>query len=326
MMKNRAINIFWSVVMIGAGVVFFLRATGVVDFEQFSDSVWTAVFSVLSVFFFLTYFVRGVENWGWLFPAAILGAVALTIGLDDTALGRILSGAPILASIAIPFIVAFAMDPQNRRWALIPAWVMAALTLVVLFEERVNGNLVGTFILYSIGLPFLAVYLMDRTKKWALIPFAALCVVGLIPLLESFVDDRVMVVVIMGLFAAPFFAVYFWAKKNWWALIPAGVFASVGLGMGMDYILNPGGAAVNEPAISGAILAGMGLTFGALWLRRGEQPTDWAKYPAAGLMALAVLAFAFEQNLDFFWPVILIAAGAGVLVWGLLKKPAEKVK
>jgi hypothetical protein len=36
---------------------------------------------------------------------------------------------------------------------------------------------------------------------------------------------------------------------------------------------------------------GLAAIFGILWLRRKTEPTDWAKYPAAGLLVLSILAF-----------------------------------
>ncbi len=42
---------------------------------------------------------------------------------------------------------------------------------------------------------------------------------------------------------------------------------------------------------SGVLCLGLAATFGILWLRRKIEPTDWAKYPAAGLFVLSILAF-----------------------------------
>ena len=106
-MKSRWIAIFWSIVMITAGVVFLLRETGVIDFDQFPPAVWAFSFAILSGFFFLTYFLQGVRDWGWLFPATIFAALALIIGSSGTALGEFISGAPIMLAVAIPFLVVF---------------------------------------------------------------------------------------------------------------------------------------------------------------------------------------------------------------------------
>jgi hypothetical protein len=172
-MKSRWITIFWSVVMIAAGVIFMLRETGMIDFNLISTSVWMIIFAVLSAFFFLTYFLKGIRNWGWLFPAVILGALALITAWEGTLQGETLSGPIILMAIALPFLVVFASEPKKHWWALIPAWVMFALSCVVLFEDQFSGNVIGTFVLYSIALPFLIIYLLDHDKRWALIASGA---------------------------------------------------------------------------------------------------------------------------------------------------------
>ncbi len=323
-MKSRFIAIFWSIVMIVAGVVLVLQERGILDFDQLSANLWAIVFGVLSLFFFLTYFMEGVRNWGWLFPAVILAGIALILGLEGTQLGRILSGAPVLISIAIPFLVVFALEPRKNWWALILAWVMFAISLVVLFADKVDG-LIGTFVLYSIALPFLVVYLIDHSQRWALIPFAALSVIGLIPLLENFMGGRSLGLVTMFLFAIPFFVVYFWTKNNWWALIPAGVFTSIGLVVLLDYANIPISRGVGfNPVGTALLLCGFGLTFGALWLRRAAQPTEWAKYPALGLFAASALALLVGENLYLFWPVVLIAAGVIILLFGFFRRSVPK--
>lgn len=321
-MKSKWMAIFWAVVMIAAGVLFLLRETGVIQFERIPQNVGVIIFAVLSAFFFLTYFLEGVRNWGWLFPAFILASLALIIGLTGTSLGRTLSGAPVLLAVAIPFLVAFLFEPKKGWWALIPAWVMICLTLVVFFERRVSGNLIGAFFLYSIALPFLVVYLLDRTRRWALIPFASMAVLGTIPLLEGFVSGQAMGLVVMLLFSVPFFVVYLWSKSNWWALIPAGVFASIALVVLYSLFFKSFGTMRGfDPIGTALLLTGIGLTFGALWLRRATQPTEWAKVPALVLFALAALSVIFGSNSGFIGPVALIVVGAVILLSGLFKKP-----
>jgi hypothetical protein len=323
-MKSRWIAIFWSLVMIAAGVLFFLQEQGVIDFNFLPIRIWTLIFAVLSAFFILTYFLQGFQNWGWLFPATILGGIALTMGLEGTQLGDILTGAPILIGISIPFIVVFLLDKKTNWWALIPAWVMAAIALVVLFADRVEGNLIGAFVLYSIALPFLVVYLIDRTRRWALIPFAALGIIGLIPILDNFLNGEVMGLAVMFLFAIPFFVVYFWSKANWWALIPAGVFTSIGLVVLLNYSRLPIFLTSGFNSVGAALLlSGFGITFGVLWLRRAVQPTDWAKYPALGLFGAAVLFLLIGEKTQSIMPIILIIIGVVILFAPLYRKSIQ---
>lgn len=320
-MKNKLIPIFWGIVLIAAGVIFALDETGAINLNFISNGIWAAGFAVLSVFFFITYFLQGKHEWGWLFPACILGAIALIMFTEDTSLGRMLSGAPVLIAIAIPFFAVFLQEPKKNWWALIPAWVMAVISVIVLFEDALGGNLIGSLVLYSIALPFLVVFLWDRSKRWALIPFAVLAVVGLIPMLETLVDGDTLGMLIMFLFAIPFYVVYFWTRKQWWPIIPAGVFTSIGLVVLLEKVQLIGTSSGYDPLGSAVMLAGIGLTFGVLWLLRTAHHTDWAKYPALVLLALAVVALAGGKNLETYWPVALIAAGVLTLVLGLIKKP-----
>lgn len=373
-MKSRLIAIFWGVVMIAVGAVFLLDTQGIIDLNLISMPIMTLIFGAFSIFFFITYFLQGTQNWGWLFPACTLAGIATVIGLDNTELGGTLDGAPVLASIALPFFVVFFTAPRKNWWALIPAWVMTVLTFVVLFENRMDDNLTGALVLFSIAIPFfvvffintkenwwaiipscvltpialvlafepflndnlmsalillgiaipfLIVYLLDRTRRWALIPFAALCVIGLIPLMLEVVSDNVLGYLVMFLFAAAFLGVFFWAKGSWWALIPAGVFTSIGATVLLDTLSGPlfGFSVFGYYDVGMAILlSGFAATFGVLWLLRTQYPTDWAKYPALSLLALAVMATIFGGSNKFTGPLFLIVTGVILLLVSVLRK------
>jgi hypothetical protein len=243
--------------------------------------------------------------------------------LFERQMGDSLTGAFVLFSIALPFFVVFFLNTQKNWWAVIPACVMGFIALAVLLERYLGGNLMGALILFGIAVPFLCVYLLDRSRQWALIPFAAMSVIGLIPLIVGFFNDDVLGFVIMFLFAAAFFGVYFWSKSNWWALIPGGVFASIGLTVLLDYMRFPlFGVDVSgfNNAGTAFLLVGFAATFGVLWLLREKHPTDWAKYPALSLLALAVLALMFGGINEFIGPLFLIATGVFVLVLSMLRK------
>lgn len=368
-MKEKIVNIFWGVVLIMVSGVLLAQALGYIDFDLLSNQVWVLIFAVASAAFFLSYFLNGVRKWGWLFPAFICAALALTTWMALSNMDGSFLGAPIMAAIALPFYVGFAMERQRwgllipafvltvlsfvtliadsargewigalvqfsiglpflvayllnskRRWALIPAFILIVLAVITLLSGFAAGEWIGALVLYAIGLPFLVIYLADRSKRWALIPAVILAIVGTIPLLSALTGGDLTGAVVMFLFALPFFVIYFWSKNNWWALIPAGVFTSIGLVVVLSMlILNQDNAL--SGVFSGVLFLGFAVTFGILWLRRKTQPTDWAKYPAAGLLAAAVLALFLGTRFQEFWPaIIMLVIGVALLMTALGKK------
>jgi hypothetical protein len=324
-MKTRMMSLLWGVALIVAGGLFLAQNYGYLP--VLSSTFWMVVFCGLSLAFFASYFVAGVRQWGWLFPATIFAALALTIALSMAGVHSSLVGAPVLASLSIPFLVAYALDPRAHRWALIPAWVMAVLTLITALADRVPGEVIGTLFMYAVALPFLVVYLTDRTRWAFLIPAGVLGVVGLIPLLTLRINPELMGSLIMFLFSLPFFIVYFAAQRAWWALIPAGSLASIGLvALASQTSLSLPGA-THRGWIGSILFLGLALTFLVLWLRRGAQPTEWAKYPALvlgvlglGGMGLGLLGWdGLTQSA--IWPLVIIVAGAVLLYTSLRHKP-----
>ncbi len=318
-MKTKIVNIFWGIVLIVIGGLFLLNELGIIYLNNTSNLFWALAFGTLAVFFLTTYFLREKKEWGWLFPVSISAGIALVIGLDGTQLGEALNGSPILFGIAVPFAVAFIHDTQKNQWALIPAWVMIVLTLVVLFADFMSGNLVGALVLYGIAVPFLYIYLADKTRQWALIPLTALVVVGTIPLFAEFLSGAFFDIVVIALLALPFYGAYFWSKKLWWALIPAGVFTSIALVMLIEKVFH-------IPFSGGLFLGGLALTFGALWFMRERCPTDWAKYPAGILLGVAMLVFMTESATSLVGPITLVVAGLVVLVISYIQRSRKNME
>jgi hypothetical protein len=258
---------------------------------------------------------------GLLIPAWILTAITLVIAMADVVRGEWI-GALVLFAIGLPFLVVYLRD-RSKRWALIPAWILIVLALVTFLAGSFQGEWVGALVLYAIGLPFLVVFLLDRSRRWALIPAAILGVIGTITLLATlFGDNDVFGGVVMFLFALPFFVVYFWSRRNWWALIPAGILASIGVVAILAPVV-PWHFEGNDPILTGVLLLGFGLTFGGLWLRRASQPTAWALYPAAGLIAAALLAFVLVKHFEQFWPIALLLAGILMIVLSLVRPKGD---
>ena len=224
---KRTASLFWGIALILLSAALLADRLGYIDFTKISDNAWVFIFGGAAILFLLSYFLNGVKQWGWLFPALIGAALSLTIWLTTHNIEGAFLGAPILASIALPFFVGFVVN--RRNWGLlIPAWVLTVLTAITLLADRVDGTLIGALFLFSAALPFLIVFLIDRTRRWALIPAWALFILGLVTLLADHVSGNLVGALFMYSVALPFLIIYLRDRTRRWALIPAAVIALVG--------------------------------------------------------------------------------------------------
>lgn len=380
-MRDKIVNIFWGIVLIAVAGLLLAQALGYIDFDLLSEQVWVLVFGIASAAFFLTYVLNGLKKWGWLFPAFIFAALAVTTWMAISGMEGSYLGTPILAAIALPFFVGYLLDrkawgllfpafiltavalttllvdnmesdwvsglvpvavalpffvayllDRKRRWALIPGFVLLVSGVVSVLGILGAGEWIGALVMYAIALPFLVVYLADRKKRWALIPAIIMGVLGTIPLVTALTSGDLTGLVTMLVFAVPFFVVFFWSKNNWWALIPAGIFATLALVLMLTLLLKESGGSL-EGLFSAITFLGFAITFGALWLMRKDRPTGWAKWPAAGLLAAALLALVLGGRFQDFWPaIILLVIGVALLVTAFgrkkitVEKPASEDK
>lgn len=320
-MNPRNLNLIWGIALVAAGGLFLAQNLKLI--QDVSPLVWILFFSGLSLVFFASYFMSGIKQWWWLLPAMVSGAIALTISLGEVGVTSSAMGAPILLSICVPFLVAYAVEPQKNGWALIPGWIMGLLTVITLIADRVQGELIGSLVLFGIGLPFLAVYLRDRTRWWALIPGGIMTVIGFIPMLTLGFSETAMGSVVMFLFALAFLVVYFLAPKAWWAMIPAGFFLTIGVVVMIVGDSDPDGQKAG--LITGILFLGWAATFFTLWLRRISAPTAWAIYPAAALAVIGVVAVGLgTAAMERVWPLALIAVGVFILFRALRRSPGAQ--
>ena len=320
-MKTQILKIFWGIILIALGGLSLADKLGYVNLKLITDHTWAIIFAVAAAGFFLSYFLSGVMQWGWLFPALIFTALALVIEFTQGVLVGPVIAIPILLSIAIPFYVGYFVN--RRHWGLlIPAWILTVVAFIPTLSEHIDSNILAALLLYAIAVPFLVVYLVRRWCRWALITALVMAFIGTIPLVEFFTSGDIQGFIIMFLFSLPFLVTYIASKKNWWALIPAGAFISIGLVVLLDS-LRP----IHEyisigeyqfgSTYTGLMFLGFSATFWTLWLLRRSHPTVWAKYPAIGFLILALVGTGFD---DFLPAVVLLVIGIVILSGAFINK------
>ncbi len=179
--------------------------------------------------------------WGGLL--VLLGAMLFMQTLTDIG---VWVWAAVLGGLGLAIYAVYAVD-RKAKWMLIVSYIFLdiALMLALLELEFLGDAWVATFVLASIALPFLYVYLSTgRTQWWFLIPAYTLIAIGImVPLLDAdILTDEIVPAYVFLTIALPFFVAYISNRKLWWALIPAAVMTIMGLGFLMatvdaDYIL-----------------------------------------------------------------------------------------
>jgi signal transduction histidine kinase len=173
--------------------------------------------------------------------------------------------------LGVIFLFTFLADRQ-QWWALIPGCILLGLALVIINTENkfVTDQQAGALFLFSIGLPFLLIYLVDRRMWWALIPGGVLSVLALITFVSGGnVSGQVIAAIMLFGLAAVFAVLRFATRSNpymGWATWVAIILAAIGA---LLLITGPVATAVMGPAI----LIGLGLFLLArvYWPRRRSQ-------------------------------------------------------
>jgi len=170
--------------------------------------------------------------------------ITLLLALVDSIPGEMVATL-VLLSIAAPFLVIFILD-RRKKWALIPAFVLAAVGFIPLLSSAVPGEFIGAYIMFMISLPFFLLFFSSPDNWWALLPAGSTASVGLLillvgiggPFLGGSVPPGVM---FLGL-AATFWVLWLRRRSSGteWAKYPAIGLAIFGilmivLGGGMGY-------------------------------------------------------------------------------------------
>jgi hypothetical protein len=159
--------------------------------------------------------------------------------------------------LGLVFLSAFIAD-RRQWWSLIPGCILLGAALVILNSENhvISDQQAGGLFLFSIGLPFLLIYLVDRRQWWALIPGGVLSIIALITLVSGGSLNGQVIAAIMLFGLAAVFAVLRFATRSYaymgWATWVAIILAAIGA---LLLITGPVATAIVGPAI----LIGLGL-------------------------------------------------------------------
>jgi hypothetical protein len=162
------------------------------------------------------------------------------------------------ALLGVIFLVNFVAD-RRQWWALIPGCIMLGLAVMILNSENkfISDALASALFMFSIGLPFLLIYLVDRRLWWALIPGGVLCVIALLTFLTGSVGisgTMITAIILFGL-AIVFGVLRYATRANplmGWATWVAIILAAIGV---LVLFSGPVAAEIIGPAI----LIGLGL-------------------------------------------------------------------
>ena len=181
----------------------------------------------------------------------------------------------------------------------------------------VTGPILGGPLFIGFALPFAVAVIVDHQKNyWAVIPAAIFSMLTLIALLGDHTAGALMGALVVSAVAAPFFFIYFTQEKQWWVIIPAGVLGSIGLAALIGAIV----PAFDQSSLRGTLFfLGFAATFGVLYLRRGNIPTEWARVPAIVFSFIALLSLVSNTGING-GPLILIALGVIVLFSSLRRQ------
>jgi hypothetical protein len=205
----------------------------------------------------------------------VLGLGLLAENLDLLGDWKVPIWSLILGASGLLFLGIYASD-HEQWWALIPGLVLVGIAVAIFMSEQglIADYVVGPIIMATIALPFLLIYLTDRSRWWALIPAFTLGAAAVAVFLEGVgaISDEALASVIVGGTSLGFLSIYLVDREQWWSLIPGGIMALIAffllLATATEYILP-----------LGLILLGLLLLRGTLGGGRRRTKT-WAPFPA----------------------------------------------
>lgn len=163
-----------------------------------------------------------------------LGVLFLLQSMDVIQSGLELIWAVLFAAGGITFLYFYYLN-REQWWALIPGFAMLGIGGVIAVAEYGSAaldNVVGAIFLFSIGLPFLFIYLRNRQMWWAIIPMGFCMTLALIVISDALFGESDVTGAIFFLGGALTFGLVGILPSEGnlnWAFIPAVVMLGIGV-------------------------------------------------------------------------------------------------
>lgn len=242
----------WVWIFVGLGLVFLVRYLVSLKewgwlfptffLEAIALTIWlaesgvreaylgTPVMVAMALPFFVAFLLNMRQNWWALIPAFACSVVAVIITFADRMPGEWI-GALVMYAVALPFFLVYLVN-RSHRWALIPAFIVAAIGTLSLLSMASNWT--GVIVMLAFSAPFFYVYFKQEGQWWALIPAGILASIAANvflanPVFGKFAETTIPSAVQFLGWAATFHLL--WRRRDTiptaWARIPAMISAIV---------------------------------------------------------------------------------------------------
>lgn len=257
------------------------------------------------------------ENVLWGIFLLIIGVFLLLERLG--VFGAVSFPLPPIIFLAITIVFLGLYFTKGRNWGLlIPVFAFLGLTLLTLNESQgwFPGPVGAGALILCIGIPFLIGF-FEKQENWGLlIPGGILFFVGISIALSAYLHGSFVPAIILWGIGISFLFVFLARTSNWWAIIPGGILITFGF---IPPLASVWGA--NSPGwIGGLVCGGMAASFGLVYLVDPKFETRWAIYPFGFLLFLGLCFVFFGELAAKWWPVLLIALGAYLLLVNLTRR------
>ena len=176
-------SLFWGLLLILAGGAMLVQ--NLFGFPLL-DLVWGLVLGVFGGFFIYLATKDKEQWWRWLVGAGLIGlSISSILDFVLPKLASYLDGAEFLGSLAVGFLLIYFAQRSNW-WAVIPAGVLATLSVVTLLDSTGIGPENSSIFFIGLGITFVIIGLLPNAgQKWGFIPGGFLLVFGLLLALQA---------------------------------------------------------------------------------------------------------------------------------------------